>query len=542
MKNTTDNLTAWLTSSLLLIGILFSSNAISDNHIGLVIHANGAIVATNDGSQRKLTRGSTVQEGDTIKTGNTARSQLRMKDGALIVLRQNSELHFEEYQYEEEDKSVGSSIFSLLKGGFKTISGLIGKRNKRNYKVKTAFTTIGIRGTDYGVTICEQNNCSDGDNGTLSDGLYASVIDGEISSENEAGLYIFSNDEYFYVASNNSEPESLLKAPGVIFDPNTVTTSDEEMDADNEYAALLTDNSLDPGAATLTNTNMQNIAPDIGTFSPVFEAASDISDNTYMSNNIYMVASKPGDTMMFSYFQGTLGALNPISQSLVDDGTSNNQFALNAIAADNGTLIPLASRITFGAAPATRTLYIANATPNDVGSSNIGGTNIGWGRWSGDLYETADNGTTTAHSGSLHYAVADGGLTTPTQLSAMTGNFNYTTVAGTRATDLAGNAATSVADVNMVVDFGLQNINSYSVATNVGGIDYQAEITGPTSITSAVSNGMNLAGNAAGTCPKCQGLANLGFVGSQAEGAITSYNIGNATTTTAITGTAILTR
>ena len=61
MKNITNNLTAWLTSSLLLIGILFSGNAISDNHIGLVIHANGAIVATNDGSQRKLTRGSTFQ-------------------------------------------------------------------------------------------------------------------------------------------------------------------------------------------------------------------------------------------------------------------------------------------------------------------------------------------------------------------------------------------------------------------------------------------------------------------------------------------------
>ena len=516
--------------------VLFSSSAFSANEIGRVIHSSGTIIASNSGSERILARGDSITEGDLIKTSATARSQLRMKDGALIVLRQNSEMHFEEYRYEEKDESIGSSIFSLLKGGFKTISGLIGKQHKKNYKVKTAFTTIGIRGTNYGVTLCEQGECRDGDNAVLNDGLYASVIDGEISSENEAGLYIFSNDEYFYVASNSSEPQSLSKSPGIIFDPNSVAISEEEMAATNEYAVLLTDNSLDQGAATHTNIDLQNTTLSNDTLTPFFEAANDVSNNTYM------VSSKTGDAMMFSYFQGTPGALNPVSQTLVDDGTINNQFALNAIAADSGTLIPLASRISFGAAPTTSTLYIANATASDVGSTTLGGTNLSWGRWSGDLYETTDGGTATAHSGSLHYAVIDGGLTTPTQISAMTGNFNYTTVAGTKATDLSGNIASSVADVNMTVDFGLKSINNFSVATNVAGIDYQAELTQPKSITAALNSGMKLAGNTAGTCPTCDGLANLGFVGTQAEGAVTSYNIGNAGTTTTITGTAILTR
>ena len=536
MTRLTYNLTAWIKNSLLIMGLLFSGGAISENSIGHVIHARGSLIASNDGSNRTLTRGSRIEEGDLIKTGKTSRSQLRMMDGALIVLRQNSEMRFEEYKYEEKDKSVGSSIFNLIRGGFKTISGLVGKRNKRNYKVKTAFTTIGIRGTDYGVTLCERDNCSDGDNGTLSNGLYASVIDGEISSENEAGLYIFSNDEYFYVASKNSEPESLLKAPGVIFDPNTTAVCEEEMDAGNEYAALLTDDSLNQDAAIQSNINKQNIAVDNTTFTPFFEAVDDINSNAYM------IASTPGDTMMFSYFQGTAAALTPVSQTLVDDGTLNNQFALNAIAADSGTLIPLASHITFGAGPTTSRLYIANATANNVGTMNMGGTNLSWGRWNGDLYETTDGGTVTDHTGSLHYAVIDGGLTTPAQISAMTGSFNYTTVTGTNATDSNGNVAASVADVNMTVDFGLQNIDSFSVATQVAGIDYQAELIAPTTITTATSNGMFLAGNATGTCPTCGGQANLGFVGTQAEGAITGYNIGNAAATSTITGTAILTR
>lgn len=534
MIKLTNNLTLWVKNSLLIMGLLFSSHAISESNIGRVIQSNGDLVASNNGSTRALKRGSYIAEGDVVNSGATTKSQLRMMDGALIVLRQNSEMHFEEYKYDEKDKSAGSSIFSLIKGGFKTISGLIGKQNKKNYKVKTAFTTIGIRGTDYGVTICEQSNCSDGADGTLNDGLYASVIDGEISSENKTGLYVFSNDEYFYVASKSSEPESLLKAPGVIFDPNTIELSAKKMDANNQYAALLTDNSLDQDAVIQTNVNMQNIATDNGTFTPLFEAANDISNNTTM------VSSNVGDTLMFSYFQqGAGGILSPNTQKLVDDGTINNRFTLNAIAAENGDFIPLAADISNGTTAST--LYIANATANDVGSMNIAGTNLSWGRWSGDLYETADGGSTTTHTGSLHYAVIDGGLTTPAQISAMTGTFNYTTAGGTKATDLSGNVAANIADVNMTVDFGVQNINSFSVATNVAGIDYQAELAAPTTITAALS-GMNLAGNSAGLCPSCGGQASLGFVGTKAEGAVTNYSIGNTATNTSVTGTTILTR
>ncbi|MES0327076.1 MAG: FecR family protein, partial [Gammaproteobacteria bacterium] len=234
MIKLTNNLTIWVKNSLLIMGLLFSSHAISESNIGRVIQSNGDLVASNNGSTRSLKRGSYIAEGDVVNSGATSKSQLRMVDGALIVLRQNSEMHFEEYKYDEKNKSAGSSIFSLIRGGFKTISGLIGKQNKKSYKVKTAFSTIGIRGTDYGVTICEQSNCSDGADGTLNDGLYASVIDGEISSENETGLYVFSNDEYFYVASKSSEPESLLKAPGVIFDPNTIEISTKDMAVSNE--------------------------------------------------------------------------------------------------------------------------------------------------------------------------------------------------------------------------------------------------------------------------------------------------------------------
>lgn len=52
------------------------------------------------------------------------------------------------------------AFFRLVKGGFRTVSGLIGKVNQDDYRVSTPVATIGIRGTRYGVRIC-QGECAD---------------------------------------------------------------------------------------------------------------------------------------------------------------------------------------------------------------------------------------------------------------------------------------------------------------------------------------------------------------------------------------------
>ena len=48
------------------------------------------------------------------------------------------------------------AFFSLLKGGFRTVSGLIGKINHEDYSVATPVATIGIRGTDYLTVLCDR--------------------------------------------------------------------------------------------------------------------------------------------------------------------------------------------------------------------------------------------------------------------------------------------------------------------------------------------------------------------------------------------------
>lgn len=60
----------------------------------------------------------------------------------------------------EPGSDSSRAFFRLVKGGFRTVSGLIGKVNQDDYRVSTPVATIGIRGTRYGVRIC-QGECAD---------------------------------------------------------------------------------------------------------------------------------------------------------------------------------------------------------------------------------------------------------------------------------------------------------------------------------------------------------------------------------------------
>lgn len=145
----------WILAVTLTVIILYSLPGHAQVKIGQVIFTTGSIQAVNNGISRPLKRGSPIQEGDVIYSGVNTKSQIRMVDGALIALRPNTEFGFERYRYKENDDSNNSSLLSLIRGGFRTITGLIGLNSKEDYKVKTTVATIGIRGTHYGLTICQ---------------------------------------------------------------------------------------------------------------------------------------------------------------------------------------------------------------------------------------------------------------------------------------------------------------------------------------------------------------------------------------------------
>jgi hypothetical protein len=137
-------------------------------------------VSGANGASRPLRRGVEVNQGDTITTGEGARAQLRFSDGAYVSLSPGSQFRVDEYRFNGRADGSEKGFFSLLKGGLRTITGLVGRVNKGAYQVSTSVATIGIRGTEYtiqygnsitgsvgggGITACNAGGCTNVDSG-----------------------------------------------------------------------------------------------------------------------------------------------------------------------------------------------------------------------------------------------------------------------------------------------------------------------------------------------------------------------------------------
>jgi len=116
---------------------------------GQASFVNGNVQITNaEGKARNLNKGDSVYESDTITTAKGASAQIKLLDGGLVAVRPDSQLKFDSFVFTGDD-GKDKSFFSLLRGGFRAITGLIGQKNKANYRIATAGSTIGVRGTDH---------------------------------------------------------------------------------------------------------------------------------------------------------------------------------------------------------------------------------------------------------------------------------------------------------------------------------------------------------------------------------------------------------
>jgi hypothetical protein len=130
---------------------------------GKVGYMSGTLVAQRaDGTLKVLGSKSDVLEGDMLITAKDSYAQVKMNDGAVMTLRPNSNLKVEAFHFNKEAPQADNAVMRLVKGGFRTLTGLIGKRgNPDAYSVRAATATIGIRGTDFTSRLCLTRNCQD---------------------------------------------------------------------------------------------------------------------------------------------------------------------------------------------------------------------------------------------------------------------------------------------------------------------------------------------------------------------------------------------
>jgi FecR protein len=159
---------------------------------GAVTQLSGTLaVQRADGSIKLLSQKSEVGAGDTLTTQKDSYAQIKVCDGGLVTLKPNTRVKFDDCSFDERKPDDDNMAYSLLKGGLRFVSGLIGKRgNKDAYKLQTATATIGIRGTAGGADDCLDplNPCVNPESKiTLPPGVYVNVTEGEIIVTNSQG-------------------------------------------------------------------------------------------------------------------------------------------------------------------------------------------------------------------------------------------------------------------------------------------------------------------------------------------------------------------
>lgn len=115
---------------------------------GLVQFATGEVSLRRGDATSGVAKGAEVDAGDVLLTGSAGRAQIRFSDGGLVALYPDSQFTVTRYSDSGDVAQDGFAV-TLLRGGMRAITGLIGKRNPGSYKVITPTAVVGIRGSAF---------------------------------------------------------------------------------------------------------------------------------------------------------------------------------------------------------------------------------------------------------------------------------------------------------------------------------------------------------------------------------------------------------
>lgn len=169
---------------------------------GDVEYVSGQVQVTSSaGRPHSLRKGDVVNEGDTLTAAASSAAQIRMRDGGIVAVRPDTTMKFDSFKFSGKEDGSEEYFVSLFKGGFRAITGLIGRLNKQTYRITTPTATIGIRGTDHETIVVAPGSPLAA---TVPPGTYNKVNKGETSVTNDYGTVFVLPNQMGYAASGRA--------------------------------------------------------------------------------------------------------------------------------------------------------------------------------------------------------------------------------------------------------------------------------------------------------------------------------------------------
>ncbi len=442
-------------------------------------------VQSANGAAKRASKGTPLSVGETVLSEKSGTAQIKMGDGAIVVVQPGSRVTVVEFRYEGREDGTERVRYRLDQGGFRAVTGVIGRANKGNYLIETPIAQMGVRGTDhesYYFAAAQQRG-----GGMAQAGVYNKVNVGLVFIRTRAGEVVVAPNQVGYAASAGEAPTLLAGIPG--FFNRTVGPQSR------------VPRSPETGSAEAEN------------FKPKVTQDVVTADGVILSGG---AGSAGGGSGAGGGAAGGAGAGGSGSVAGFDagGGASAMRSGVNLVIEANGA--PLA---------------------NSGGDAGFG---IDWGTWTNGLAKVAGNAT----NGGTHFMNGTQ-LTSAAQLAAMpatvvTATYNY--AGGPAPTDQGGVQGT-INSLSVGVNFGTQQITSYAVSATVGAANWTANGGGSLAQFGGAS-GISLSGSctgcAGGGTPTANGTAHGLFVGGAAEKMMTSFGLKAASDT--LSGAALLAR
>jgi hypothetical protein len=249
-KNSTA-IKAWLALMLFCVASLSWAAQVA----GTIVQLSGPLMARKaDGAVRVLSMKSEVESGDTLVTEKNTYAMVKFIDNSEITLKPSTTFKVENFSYDAGKPEGDSASFNLVKGGLRSVTGLLGKRNKEKFAMKTPSATIGIRGTTFIAEIVEPTAqalaareayllastaaldplaapvqplmLAQGPTPVtptgMAPGLYVQVLDGMIALSNQGGQTVFNAGQFGFTPSFQVPPVIVPQNPGLKFTPPPV--------------------------------------------------------------------------------------------------------------------------------------------------------------------------------------------------------------------------------------------------------------------------------------------------------------------------------
>lgn len=200
-----------------LVSLIFAAvSQLAQADKGTVTHLSGVLSAKKaDGTIRVLAERSEVASGEVLTSERNTYANIRFSDGGQMTLKPASSVRIEKFAYQQDKPQEDSFAISLLTGGLRLVTGIVGARNRAKFQVGTQTATIGIRGTTFNIDDCLKGgeDCPAG----VEAGIYVGVTNGAVDVSNSSGSVLIRAGQFSRVTVGAAPRQ--VSNPGLLFSP-----------------------------------------------------------------------------------------------------------------------------------------------------------------------------------------------------------------------------------------------------------------------------------------------------------------------------------